>query len=103
MAEDRNTCLNQGWVAFLGWGLQGHGEYQVEEDPFTNKTAVPSLLPGILTAPKPKRRRLEAVKRLDFGQLNRIASEDSPQDSSAPTLSPNDLSEYLDARLAHQD
>lgn len=87
------------------YGLKSHpaGEYQVEEDPFTNKTAVPSLLPGILTAPKPKRRRLEAVKRLDFGQLNRIVSEDSPQDSSAPTLSSNDLSEYLDERLVHQD
>uniref|UniRef100_A0A670XRY0 Chromosome transmission fidelity protein 18 homolog n=1 Tax=Pseudonaja textilis TaxID=8673 RepID=A0A670XRY0_PSETE len=45
-----------------------------------NKTAVPFLLPGILTAPKPKRRRLEAVKRLDFGQLNSIVSEDSPED-----------------------
>ncbi|XP_013920399.1 PREDICTED: chromosome transmission fidelity protein 18 homolog isoform X4 [Thamnophis sirtalis] len=53
--------------------------------------------------PKPKRRRLEAVKRLDFGQLNRIVSEDSPQDSSAPTLSPNDLSAYLDERNPRPD
>ncbi|XP_032086107.1 chromosome transmission fidelity protein 18 homolog isoform X2 [Thamnophis elegans] len=52
---------------------------------------------------KPKRRRLEAVKRLDFGQLNRIVSEDSPQDSSAPTLSPNDLSAYLDERNPRPD
>ncbi|XP_058013002.1 chromosome transmission fidelity protein 18 homolog isoform X2 [Ahaetulla prasina] len=58
---------------------------------------------GAAHAPKPKRRRLEAVKRLDFGQLNRIVSEDSPQDSSAPTLSPNDLSEYLDARNPRPD
>ncbi|XP_032086108.1 chromosome transmission fidelity protein 18 homolog isoform X3 [Thamnophis elegans] len=54
-------------------------------------------------ASKPKRRRLEAVKRLDFGQLNRIVSEDSPQDSSAPTLSPNDLSAYLDERNPRPD
>ncbi|XP_013920397.1 PREDICTED: chromosome transmission fidelity protein 18 homolog isoform X2 [Thamnophis sirtalis] len=54
-------------------------------------------------SPKPKRRRLEAVKRLDFGQLNRIVSEDSPQDSSAPTLSPNDLSAYLDERNPRPD
>ncbi|XP_070811381.1 chromosome transmission fidelity protein 18 homolog isoform X3 [Pituophis catenifer annectens] len=54
-------------------------------------------------APKPKRRRLEAMKRLDFGQLNRIVSEDSPQDSSAPTLSSNDLSEYLDERNPRPD
>ncbi|KAL7978983.1 hypothetical protein Chor_015007 [Crotalus horridus] len=58
---------------------------------------------GTAHTPKPKRRRLEAVKRLDFGQLNRIVSEDSPQDSSAPTLSPNALSEYLDARNPRPD
>ncbi|XP_034276578.1 chromosome transmission fidelity protein 18 homolog isoform X2 [Pantherophis guttatus] len=58
---------------------------------------------GSVHSPKPKRRRLEAVKRLDFGQLNRIVSEDSPQDSSAPTLSSNDLSEYLDERNPRPD
>ncbi|XP_015673740.1 chromosome transmission fidelity protein 18 homolog [Protobothrops mucrosquamatus] len=58
---------------------------------------------GTAHTPKPKRRRLEAVKRLDFGQLNRTVSEDSPQDSSAPTLSPNALSEYLDARNPRPD
>ncbi|XP_070811388.1 chromosome transmission fidelity protein 18 homolog isoform X10 [Pituophis catenifer annectens] len=58
---------------------------------------------GSVHSPKPKRRRLEAMKRLDFGQLNRIVSEDSPQDSSAPTLSSNDLSEYLDERNPRPD
>ncbi|KAG8145337.1 putative Chromosome transmission fidelity protein [Naja naja] len=58
---------------------------------------------GPVHTPKPKRRRLEAVKRLDFGQLNRIVSEDLPEGSSAPTLSPNDLSEYLDARNSRTD
>ncbi|XP_026559768.1 chromosome transmission fidelity protein 18 homolog isoform X2 [Pseudonaja textilis] len=58
---------------------------------------------GPAHTPKPKRRRLEAVKRLDFGQLNSIVSEDSPEGSSAPTLSPNDLSEYLDTRNSRPD
>uniref|UniRef100_A0A670XTS4 Chromosome transmission fidelity protein 18 homolog n=1 Tax=Pseudonaja textilis TaxID=8673 RepID=A0A670XTS4_PSETE len=84
-------------------GREGAIRDAVEKDPFANKTAVPFLLPGILTAPKPKRRRLEAVKRLDFGQLNSIVSEDSPEGSSAPTLSPNDLSEYLDTRNSRPD
>ncbi|XP_070617024.1 chromosome transmission fidelity protein 18 homolog [Erythrolamprus reginae] len=59
---------------------------------------------GTVHTPKPKRRRLEVVKRLDFGQLNGDVSEDSPpRESSAPTLSPNDLSENLDARNPRPD
>ncbi|XP_063171230.1 chromosome transmission fidelity protein 18 homolog isoform X2 [Candoia aspera] len=54
-------------------------------------------------APKPKRRRLEAVKRLDFGQANRAVSEDSPQDVAAPAPSPSAHSEWLDARNPRPD
>ncbi|KAM6423721.1 chromosome transmission fidelity protein 18 homolog [Liasis olivaceus] len=58
---------------------------------------------GMAHTPKPKRRRLEAVKRLDFGQVNRTVSEDLPQDRAARALSPSACSERPDARNPRPD
>uniref|UniRef100_A0A8C8SAR7 Chromosome transmission fidelity protein 18 homolog n=1 Tax=Pelusios castaneus TaxID=367368 RepID=A0A8C8SAR7_9SAUR len=51
-----------------------------------------------LDTPKPKRRRLEAVKKLNFGVEDELASPDSPQDDVTPPPSPGDssrLSKFL--------
>ncbi|XP_075755921.1 chromosome transmission fidelity protein 18 homolog [Pelodiscus sinensis] len=53
--------------------------------------------PAALT-PKPKRRRLEAVKKLNFGAEDQLAVPDSPQDDITPPPSPGDCSKPPSAR-----
>ncbi|XP_074867102.1 chromosome transmission fidelity protein 18 homolog isoform X2 [Carettochelys insculpta] len=50
------------------------------------------------SAPKPKRRRLEAVKKLNFGAEDQSASPDFPQDDITPPPSPWDGSKPQSAR-----
>ncbi|XP_015279552.1 PREDICTED: chromosome transmission fidelity protein 18 homolog [Gekko japonicus] len=55
--------------------------------------------PLVPTAPRPKRRRLEAVKKLDFGaEDSPRALEDSPKDGTASPLLPGASSELQEAR-----
>ncbi|EMP36892.1 Chromosome transmission fidelity protein 18 like protein [Chelonia mydas] len=57
----------------------------------------PRQPPAVLT-PKPKRRRLEAVKKLNFGAEDKLASPDFPQDDITPPPSPGDCSKTQSAR-----
>ncbi|XP_077173051.1 chromosome transmission fidelity protein 18 homolog isoform X2 [Paroedura picta] len=53
--------------------------------------------------PKPKRRRLEAVKKLDFGAEERTAPEDSPTGGITSPLSPEDCSVLRETRSSSRE
>uniref|UniRef100_A0A5F8HD61 Chromosome transmission fidelity protein 18 homolog n=1 Tax=Monodelphis domestica TaxID=13616 RepID=A0A5F8HD61_MONDO len=55
-----------------------------------------SLLPGVPTAPKLKKRKLEAVKKLTYGLEEEPISPTSPPRDITPPLSPEDLQGSLD-------
>ncbi|XP_024068213.2 chromosome transmission fidelity protein 18 homolog isoform X2 [Terrapene carolina triunguis] len=67
------------------------------EEEECSESLPPHQPPAVLT-PKPKRRRLEAVKKLNFGVEDKLASPDFPQDDITPPPSPGDCSKPQSAR-----
>ncbi|XP_037765827.1 chromosome transmission fidelity protein 18 homolog isoform X1 [Chelonia mydas] len=67
------------------------------EEEECSESLPPRQPPAVLT-PKPKRRRLEAVKKLNFGAEDKLASPDFPQDDITPPPSPGDCSKLQSAR-----
>ncbi|XP_066496584.1 chromosome transmission fidelity protein 18 homolog [Tiliqua scincoides] len=63
----------------------------------SSQRCFPQEADGIHT-PKPKRRRHEAVKKLDFGMEDQAALKERLQDGEAPPLSPRSASELQDTR-----